>query len=146
MTPQEMVADYRGVETPCRACNGWGVRLYGSTSTWRGGAGGASVTRDVCSACWGSGDANRHWLNLRELRKEQRAWEAKQAIEWWCRELGFYSSMYRQGLLDLAELAEKQSRKRRLPPGVDAFWYPRIWEGMAKMIRRVAEESPYDQS
>lgn len=25
--------------------------------------------------------------------------------------------------------------------GVDAFWYPRIWEGMAKMIRRVAEEA-----
>lgn len=49
----------------CGLCGGSGVRVYGSTATWRGGAGGATITTDVCDKCWGSGASNRPWLNLR---------------------------------------------------------------------------------
>lgn len=41
---------------PCTRCNGYGVRLYGNTSTWRHTIGGAAMTTDVCDLCWGSGD------------------------------------------------------------------------------------------
>lgn len=40
---------------PCDVCLGTGLRTYANTSTWRRGAGGASMTTDVCSSCWGSG-------------------------------------------------------------------------------------------
>lgn len=55
----------RGVNTPCKKCNGLGTIVYGSTSTWRGGIGGAAMTNGVCNKCWGSGDEHLHWLDLR---------------------------------------------------------------------------------
>lgn len=55
----------RGVETPCKFCGGLGTRAYADTSTWHGGIGGQMVTGDVCDHCWGSGDENRHWIDLR---------------------------------------------------------------------------------
>lgn len=57
----------RGVQTPCPGCSGLGVKLYGSTATWRGGIGGAAMTNDVCDECWGSGDAERPWPSHRLL-------------------------------------------------------------------------------
>lgn len=54
----------KGVESEenvCQPCGGIGVRIYGSTSTWRGGIGGCAMTNDVCDRCWGSGDKTRPW-------------------------------------------------------------------------------------
>ena len=56
------------IEHPCPACGGRGKRSYPSTATWVGGIGGQVVTTDICDKCWGSGDADRHWTNLRVLR------------------------------------------------------------------------------
>jgi len=67
--------ELRGVETPCKKCGGTGVITYGSTSTWRGGIGGQSMTNDVCDTCWGSGDAVRTWVNLRKASSEKKARE-----------------------------------------------------------------------
>ena len=58
---------YRGVETPCPRCDGWGRRCYASTATWRGGVGGAMMTNDVCNVCWGTGDVNHRGANLRHM-------------------------------------------------------------------------------
>src|SRR5574342_79379 len=60
---------YRGVslDRACESCGGWGVRLYGSEATWRGGIGGAAMTRDTCDACWGSGDRERAGIDLRTM-------------------------------------------------------------------------------
>lgn len=66
------VWDSRGVCTPCKKCNGFGVRTYASTSLWRGGIGGSAMSKGVCDGCWGSGDANYSWLNLREVESELR--------------------------------------------------------------------------
>ena len=51
----------RGVEPEriCEECGGLGVKVYGDTSTWRGGIGGQAITNDVCNRCWGSGDRDR---------------------------------------------------------------------------------------
>ena len=65
-TRERLLAD-RGVVTPCEECEGLGVHVYANTSTWRRGIGGAAMTRDICDVCWGSGDKENTWLNLREL-------------------------------------------------------------------------------
>ncbi len=54
----------------CPACNGAGSKTYGSTSTWRGGIGGAAMTVGVCDKCWGSGDKNHPGINLRQYEKD----------------------------------------------------------------------------
>ena len=59
---------WRNIDTPCVSCGGSGVKMYGNTTTWRGGIGGQIMTSDVCDVCWGSGDADRHWINLRTVR------------------------------------------------------------------------------
>ena len=64
--------DKQGIENPCPKCQGFGRRAYASTATWHGGMGGASITTDVCDACWGSGDADRAWTDLRKLRNTER--------------------------------------------------------------------------
>ena len=63
----QMLLLYRDIEIPCNVCNGLGVKTYGDTSTWHHGIGGQMITSDVCDACWGSGDKNRHWANLRQI-------------------------------------------------------------------------------
>lgn len=60
---------HRNVSAACVSCQGLGVRVYGSTSTWRGGVGGSTITTDVCDHCWGSGDAHRHWQSWRQLEE-----------------------------------------------------------------------------
>lgn len=50
----------------CRGCQGSGRKVYGSTSQWRGGIGGAAMTPGVCDACWGSGSASHPGLDLRQ--------------------------------------------------------------------------------
>ena len=59
----------RNIEYMCTVCQGSGIKLYGSTSTWRGGIGGAAMTRDVCDQCWGSGNKYQPWVNLKELEQ-----------------------------------------------------------------------------
>lgn len=53
-------------KTLCPSCQGWGVRSYPNTTTWRGGIGGQMFTNDVCNKCWGSGDANNFWPSHRK--------------------------------------------------------------------------------
>lgn len=58
----------RGIEDPCKACSGSGVKAYSNTTTWAGGIGGQMITSDICDKCWGTGDAYRKGVNLRVLR------------------------------------------------------------------------------
>jgi hypothetical protein len=64
------VISYRGVEYPCHKCNGLGCITYGSTATWQGGIGGQALTDGVCDHCWGSGDENRKWADLKALKNK----------------------------------------------------------------------------
>lgn len=59
--------EWRGI-TPgqeCEPCEGSGIKVYPSTATWRGGIGGAAMTKDVCNHCWGSGVRDKPWPNWR---------------------------------------------------------------------------------
>lgn len=66
-TIYQQFLDWRNIDTPCKVCGGTGVRVYGSTATWHGGAGGQMLTRDICDHCWGSGDEARKGVNLRAI-------------------------------------------------------------------------------
>ena len=79
----DVLLQWRGIDlvNKCTRCNGRGVRWYGSGSTWRGGAGVSRPTRDVCDACWGSGDRTKPWTDLRRLRDEQNEREARNGVE-----------------------------------------------------------------
>lgn len=54
-------------------CLGRGRIWYGSTATWRGGMGGASMTEDVCDRCWGSGNRASPGKDLRRELAESRS-------------------------------------------------------------------------
>lgn len=60
------------VKDACGECGGSGYKLYGDTSTWRGGVGGQMMTNDVCDICWGSGDARKPWPSHRRFEALER--------------------------------------------------------------------------
>lgn len=72
--------DWRGVEQPCAACRGTGWKMYANTSTWRGGIGGNAMTRGQCDRCWGSGDEDRPWTNLRQMEERHAKERARSAL------------------------------------------------------------------
>lgn len=63
----ENLLDWRGIdlEDACGGCAGAGIKVYGSTATWRGGIGGRALTSDVCNECWGSGNKHKPWPSHR---------------------------------------------------------------------------------
>ena len=104
---------HRDIDVPCTRCHGLGVIWYGSTSTWRGGMGGASMTQDVCDECWGSGDANRHWVDLKKLRNEENHRVAVRAAELFAERCGVAFRSVRPGLRELIAEIEKFGRGRK---------------------------------
>jgi len=54
---------------PCKGCGGEGRKVYGSTSTYLYGIGGAAMTEDWCDRCWGTGLEHRKGPNLKEMAK-----------------------------------------------------------------------------
>jgi hypothetical protein len=62
------ILEQRGVSNMCTHCSGLGVKSYGDTSTWHGGAGGQAITSDVCDHCWGSGDEFKKWPSHRDMQ------------------------------------------------------------------------------
>ena len=128
----------RGVDNPCSACMGMGVRRYSSGSTWRGGMGTASYAHDVCDQCWGSGDADKPWTNIREVEKQRREWEAEQCAKWLAERAGVSMCNLKDGLTHIIGAIEKEAKRRKLPAGVHAFWYARTAEIVASALRELA--------
>lgn len=106
---------WRGIETVCNTCRGSGFRLYSNTSTWRGGMGGATVTRDVCDACWGSGDGDNTWTNLREVDARQRAAVAKATLEALAANCGTYLGSMHPAFRELCKELDRLARGRKRP-------------------------------
>lgn len=111
---------WRGVRNPCTKCNGKGSIMYGSTATWRGGIGGAAMTRGVCDGCWGSGDADRPWQDLRKDRDQLERRVASAAADLFAVRLGARFSGTHGALLALADEAGRLARGRK--PRPDFFY------------------------
>lgn len=118
MTPEDrreyaaaILRDYRGVETPCEDCAGWGVSAYASTACWRGGGGGQALTSGVCDRCWGSGDESKPGANLREA-EATRVRAARLEAE---------NARLREGMMEaLTEGARLTGENARLSSALDA--------------------------
>lgn len=136
----KQILHMRGVHTPCDACHGLGIKVYASTATWHGGMGCAAMTHDVCDECWGSGDKNRHGMDLRKMTAERKQWEKEQAMSYLSTALGVRIGRLRKRFLALANLADAQCRKRKLPAGEDEFWWQRDWECVASLLRSIAKK------
>lgn len=67
----------------CKPCGGFGERIYGSTSTWRGGASGQAMTAGVCDKCWGTGRTDKSGPNLRQLTSKPSS-SADPMLCSWC--------------------------------------------------------------
>lgn len=67
----------------CTSCGGFGERTYGSTSTWRGGIGGQSITVGVCDKCWGTGRSDKSGADLRQLHSRPSS-SADPMLCSWC--------------------------------------------------------------
>ncbi len=123
---------WRDVEDPCPGCDGSGVRLYPSTSTWRGGMGGSMMTSDVCDQCWGSGDAHKHWTDLRKLHhtEEQRA--AERALSLLVGRAGANLLTCKPAVIALvAELDRFADQPRKQRPD----WFREICRALARTIQ-----------
>lgn len=135
---RELLLEWRCIETACSTCGGSGVRAYGSTATWHGGIGGASITNDVCDRCWGSGDTNRPGVNLRQMMAARAAWEDQQVIEFLSRKLGMGLGDMRQRVIDLAALCDKEAGRRKIPDGKDMFWWRQSWGALGSILKGLA--------
>lgn len=100
--------------------------------------GGCAITGDVCDTCWGSGDANRPWTNLRELRDTERDRIAKAAGKLLADSLGVELERTKPAIGHLCDVLDKQARRRKPPTG-DDFWSHRYWEivcsGLSSALR-----------
>jgi hypothetical protein len=138
--------EWRGVEAPCGTCDGSGVRVYGSTATWRGGVGGQAVTTGVCDACWGSGDMHRKYTNLRAvesaIRDSKRTALYDAFVEHIAKATGATLEVLggpsRAALEMAADLITKESRRRNLPEWARGFWGQRAMEYTAAALREAA--------
>lgn len=105
----------RGVETLCEKCKGLGSYAYASTATWqRGGAGGQTITLDVCDECWGTGDARRAGADLRRMTSAIA--EAKYKI----------SGLATENIALANEVKALKARLATVHAGVDNVWF---WQG-----------------
>lgn len=62
------------INTICTECDGWGVKTYPNTATWRdrpGMVSGQAFSQDVCDKCWGSGDHAHPWPSHREFSENK---------------------------------------------------------------------------
>ncbi len=139
-TPEEVWKLFRGVRDPCDKCKGSGELMYGNTSTWRYGIGGAAMTRDVCDGCWGSGDKHKTWTDLRAWRGRDTEMSREQAFKYLQSAFGATLSGLRKDLLVFAGIIEKETRRRKLPEGTDEFWYKSNAEAFSRAIRRLCGE------
>lgn len=131
-----MFLRWRGVRTPCTKCNGSGVCIYSSTATWRGGMGGASMTRDVCDGCWGTGDQDRHGVDLRAQRDNWNHAVAKAAGELLSGSVGASLLVTRDAVEAIAGELEKMSNGRKPRP---RFYYD-IVTSLAKTLRKMVSD------
>ncbi len=123
----------KGIETPCERCHGFGSYTYASTATWRGGMGGASMTKDVCNKCWGSGDEHESWTDLRKLQKEEDVRVALAAGELLASRCGVWLRSLLPGIDELCLELDKFERQRRpRPNGFDT-----VSRCLAKVLREM---------
>lgn len=117
----------------CLKCNGSGVVLYASTSTWRGGMGGSAMTNGVCDSCWGSGNRWEPWDNLRELEAKYKADLSKAALTVLEQRVGCGIMSNHQAIEAICQLLEDASKPTRRKARPD--WFNETCQALVKVLR-----------
>ncbi len=133
----EQFLERRNIETPCPKCSGFGVRVYGNTATWHGGIGGCAMTNGICDGCWGSGDKDHPWLDLRTLKNERKNWEKDQCLQYLADRLGVSMPKLKSRVAMLSALCHKQATKRKIPDGEELFWWCHEWQALGDILNRL---------
>lgn len=121
----------RGIKgEACVQCNGIGVKMYSSTATWRGGVGGAAMTRDVCDTCWGSGEKDKTWTNLRTIAQETERRVAERAVTVIADRAGANFATSRGSVEKIIEMLDQACRKRSV-----SFWDVAMFNSLANLLR-----------
>ena len=123
----------------CDRCRGLGTYMYGNGATYRRGMGVASMTIDICDQCWGSGDADRTLTNIKELEDGIKRIRDDSAFQYIARYFGLNFLSLKKRFLQLADIAEAQTRKRKIPEHEDAWQWNRDWETIAVLIKKLCQ-------
>lgn len=115
----------------CPRCRGQGTYVYGNGATWSGGVGTASMRRDVCDVCWGSGDESSPGTNIRQLVAEANARNVVNAGEWLASQLCLRYEAVQERIPWLVE----KLRKTRAP----GFWEAQDMERLARVLEKLAK-------
>jgi hypothetical protein len=105
--------------------------MYGGSATWRGGAGAAAMTLDVCDACWGTGDRYRTGCDLRRLRDEEQKRIAERAVELLAQSCGATFSTSYKSVIEIINVIQKLADGRKTE-----FWTRALALGLANTLRR----------
>jgi len=130
------VLHYRGVETPCPICKGLGWKAYAKGCTWHGGVGTNMIAYDVCDTCWGSGDAHRHGIDLRELYATMDRQIAEGAMALLASAAGANLEFTKPTTLAIAEELNRLSRSRKVRPA----YFRAMCEALARTLRRGSKD------
>jgi len=123
----------------CTKCRGSGVRIYSSTATWRGGMGGAAMTRDVCDECWGTGDQDRHGVDLRAQRDNWNQSVATEAGKLLSESVGGYLTVTHPAINAIAGELEKLASGRT--HATRAPFFDDLAKSLAKTLRKMTTDS-----
>lgn len=100
----------RGVTSVCSRCHGLGTVAYSSGATWRGGMGVAQITYDLCDKCWGSGDEQRHFQNVRAAEKTHEQDICAACIRWLGEQIGVGDEVMRLRINEVADIVANVPR------------------------------------
>lgn len=126
---------------PCHKCNGHGWRNYGNTSTWTGGIGGQAITGGLCDECWGSGDDDVHFTDLRKMREGYELRIKEASINSFLKSYGLGFSQFRGVIPSVVDAIEKLKRKRKPTPD---FWAHRAYDAIQDAMSEFLPENNAD--
>ena len=134
---KELLAlSYRIKGVACEKCGGVGERTYASTSTWRGGMGGASITPGVCDECWGSGRTDRKGPDQRKIEAHIRELQKETSRRWFEERIGANLAVVRKHFPVVAQKLRRARWKE--------FWETRTAEVVAGALEELAGEMTTD--
>jgi hypothetical protein len=90
---------------------------------------------DTCDECWGTGDANKKGTDINKLEAEQKEWAEKECLECLAERLGCNFPTMKETIKELAKLAEKQGKRKRLS-AVKAI----SWNSLAEILYNLVKQ------
>jgi len=78
-------------------------------------------------------------MDLRRVETETRVWSEAGAVAYIASKLHGVQVSPRSKLLRLAELAEREAKRRKLPSGEDEWTWRHDWRNLARLLREWAD-------